>query len=93
MSPLMRTVTRPWAPEVLVALRPGPIRFNRLMGVLDGVSDTTLTRRLWELLDAGLLERLVDCGPPIRVSYRLTAVGQRAAAVVQPLTQICKKVG
>jgi DNA-binding HxlR family transcriptional regulator len=82
MSPLLRTVCRPWAPEILVALRPGPCRFNRLMDVISCPHDKTLSKRLAELKAAGLLERLVELGRPVRVSYQLTEAGQRAAGAL-----------
>lgn len=89
---LVRTITKPWAPEILVALTSRACRFNRLAADLGGLADRTLFRRLVELQDAGLVERLVDCGPPIRVSYQLTAAGGRAARAVQQLT-LLEEVG
>jgi DNA-binding HxlR family transcriptional regulator len=35
-----------------------------------------LSERLKELEARGLLERVVDGGPPVKVSYRLTEIGQ-----------------
>ena len=35
-----------------------------------------LSDRLTELVDAGLVVRKVDAGPPLRVSYGLTEAGQ-----------------
>jgi DNA-binding HxlR family transcriptional regulator len=35
-----------------------------------------LSVRLKELEAKGLLERIVDGGPPVRVSYRLTEIGK-----------------
>jgi DNA-binding HxlR family transcriptional regulator len=35
-----------------------------------------LSERLKELESRGLLERAVDGGPPVKVSYRLTDIGQ-----------------
>ena len=59
-------------------------QFNQAMGidaidiemlaiVADG--DRVLTERLRELEAEGIVERLVDPGPPVRVSYRLTSRG------------------
>ena len=50
-----------------------PGRFNQLLAGMPGISDRVLTERLRELEQEGLVERLVDPGPPVRVSYRLTA--------------------
>jgi DNA-binding HxlR family transcriptional regulator len=54
----------------------GPIRFNQLLTGIPGISDRVLTERLRELETEGIVERLVDPGPPVRVSYQLTARGR-----------------
>src|SRR5258707_12142006 len=69
-----------WTGAVVKALLPGPARFNQLLAGIPGISDRVLTERLRELEQEGLVERLVDPGPPGRVSYRPTARGR----AVQP---------
>jgi DNA-binding HxlR family transcriptional regulator len=64
---------------------PAPARFNQLLAGIPGISDRVLTERLRELETEGIVERLVDPGPPVRVSYRLTQRGldlERALAAV-----------
>src|SRR3989442_5299347 len=58
---------------VVKALIPAPARFNQLLSGIPGISDRVLTERLRELETEGIVERLVDPGPPVRVSYRLTS--------------------
>lgn len=60
----------------------GPARFNQLLMGIPGISDRVLTERLRELELEGLVERLVDPGPPVRVSYRLTASGSALSPVI-----------
>ena len=67
-------------------LMPGPARFNQLLGGIPGISDRVLTERLRELETALVVERLVDPGPPVRVSYRLTARGLALQPVVNAVT-------
>src|SRR5437879_11715555 len=62
-----------WTGAVVKALLPGPARFNQLLAGIPGISDRVLTERLRELETEGIVERLVDPGPPVRVSYRLTS--------------------
>src|ERR1700675_2980235 len=62
-----------WTGAVVKALLPGPARFNQLLAGIPGISDRVLTERLRELEQEGLVERLVDPGPPVRVTYRLSA--------------------
>ncbi len=70
-----------WTGAVVKALMTRPARFNQLLSGIPGISDRVLTERLRELEQEGLVERLVDPGPPVRVTYRLTARG----AAVQPV--------
>lgn len=71
-----------WTGAVVRALLPRPARFNQLLAGIPGISDRVLTERLRELEMEGIVERLVDPGPPVRVSYRLTARGRALQPVV-----------
>jgi DNA-binding HxlR family transcriptional regulator len=53
-----------------------------LLAGIPGISDRVLTERLRELETEGLVERLVDPGPPVRVSYRLTSRGRALEPVL-----------
>jgi len=71
-----------WTGAVIRALLAGPARFNHLLIGIPGISDRVLTERLRELEMEGMAERLVDPGPPVRVSYRLTARGRALGPVI-----------
>ena len=71
-----------WTGAVVRALLPRPARFNQLLTGIPGISDRVLTERLRELEMEAIVERLVDPGPPVRVSYRLTARGRSLQPVV-----------
>src|SRR3982074_3178319 len=71
-----------WTGAVIRALMAGPARFNHLLIGIPGISDRVLTERLRELEYEGLVERLVDPGPPVRVSYRLTPRGRALQQVI-----------
>src|SRR3979490_3424642 len=75
-----------WTGAVVKALLPGPARFNQLLTGIPGISDRVLTERLRELESEGVVERLGDPGPPVRVSYRLTARGRALEPVVAGVT-------
>lgn len=51
------------------------MRFADLKRVIPGLSDRLLSSRLRELEEAGLVERRVKEGIPVRVSYFLTDKG------------------
>ena len=73
-----------WTLLVVRDLLRGPRRFTDLMGLLGGITPTTLSQRLRELEDAGIVE--VDRQPGRReVWYRLTPAGEELAPAVQAL--------
>jgi DNA-binding HxlR family transcriptional regulator len=74
-----------WNGVVLGNLSEGPAGFSELSRATGGISDSVLTERLSELTAAGLVKRTVDHGPPLAVSYALTARGE---ALIPALHQI-----
>jgi len=74
-----------WTGAVIRALMAGPRRYNHLLAGIPGISDRVLTERLRELESEGLLARLVDPGPPVRVSYQLTAAGAGLGPVIRSI--------
>ena len=78
---------RRWTLSILYASVDGAARFNEFRAALGRVSPATLTTRLTELVDAGLLERLVlDTRPPA-VEYRLTGRGKRFEPLLRELAR------
>src|SRR5205814_657154 len=76
-----------WTGAVVKALIPAPARFNQLLAGIPGISDRVLTERLRELETEGIVERLVDPGPPVRVSYRLTSRGRALEPVLSAVSE------
>ena len=74
-----------WNGVLLGTLIQGPAGFAELKRGL-GISDSVLSDRLLELTRAGLVERAVDPGPPVAVSYALTDSGQAVLPALQALT-------
>jgi DNA-binding HxlR family transcriptional regulator len=64
-----------WSGAILSALTEGPCRFGELAQAVPGMSDRLLSQRLRELEAEGLVERTVEPGAPVRVSYALTEKG------------------
>ncbi|TML36238.1 MAG: helix-turn-helix transcriptional regulator [Actinobacteria bacterium] len=63
----------------------GATRFNEFRQAVGGVAPRTLSERLRDLEDAGLLERTIVPASPPYPEYRLTDAGRRLAAVVRTL--------
>src|ERR1700687_1484723 len=76
-----------WTGAVVKALMPKPARFNQLLAGIPGISDRVLTERLRELEQEGLVERLVDPGPPVRVTYRLPARGRATQPILGAISE------
>lgn len=76
---------RPWNALLLNVLVAGPMRYSELAERADGPGDKVLCARLKELEAAGLVERAVDPGPPVRVSYALTETGKQFGQVAEAI--------
>ncbi|MGA9520412.1 MAG: helix-turn-helix domain-containing protein [Myxococcaceae bacterium] len=74
---------RPWTGLVLAALQTGPLRFSELSARLTDIGDKILSARLKDLEARGLVVREVDPGPPIRVTYALTSMGEGFRNVIE----------
>jgi DNA-binding HxlR family transcriptional regulator len=79
-----------WNGVLLGTLIQGPAGFAELKRGL-GISDSMLADRLLELTRAGLVERTVDTGPPVAVSYALTDNGRAVLPALQALTTWAKE--
>jgi DNA-binding HxlR family transcriptional regulator len=65
-----------WNGMIVSVLASEPAAFSELRRALGSISDSVLSDRLAELSAAGLVERSVEAGPPVSVSYRLTTAGR-----------------
>lgn len=73
---------RRWTVSILWASCEGASRFNEFRQAVGEIPPTTLTQRLTELEEAGVLERIVIDARPPRVEYRLTPRGRELQAVL-----------
>lgn len=83
----LAVLSRPWNGLLLATLEEGPLRFGELAERVEGIGDRMLSVRLKELEARGLLERHVEPGPPVRVTYALTRAGQGFRAVSDSVRQ------
>src|SRR5829696_5103332 len=65
-----------WTGAIVCALTERPMRYAELGKAIPGLSDRLLSQRLRELEEEGLVERQVEAGSPVRVTYSLTEAGQ-----------------
>ena len=79
---VMGILGRAWAGAVIQAIRDGNERFNDIARAIPNVTDGMLSARLRELCARGLVERVVEPGPPVVVTYRLTDAGRDVSPVL-----------
>lgn len=65
-----------WTGLLVDLLLQRPARFCELSRAVPGLSERVMSDRLRELEEAGIVERTVDPGPPVAVTYSLTPVGE-----------------
>jgi DNA-binding HxlR family transcriptional regulator len=75
-----------WNGVLLGALLQGPAGFAELKRAVAGISDSVLAERLAELAGAGLVQRSVDVGPPVAVTYQVTEAGAALMPALAALT-------
>lgn len=64
-----------WTGAIVCALTERPLRFGELAKTVPGLSDRLLSQRLRELEENGLVQREVEPGTPVHVTYSLTEKG------------------
>jgi DNA-binding HxlR family transcriptional regulator len=71
-------VGRRWTGAIIEVLRqaPRPLRFSEIAQAIPDLSDRLCSERMKELEQRGLVERRVHTGPPVRVTYALTPMGE-----------------
>jgi DNA-binding HxlR family transcriptional regulator len=80
-----------WTGAIVCALTERPMRFGELGKAVPGLSDRLLSQRLRELEDEGLVEREVEAGTPVRVTYSLTATGEDLGPAIAELKSWAKR--
>ena len=74
-----------WTGAIICALTERPMRFREVARTVPGLSDRLLSQRLRELEEEGLVQREVEAGTPVRVTYSLTAKGKDLDPAIREL--------
>ncbi len=74
-----------WAVLVLLAVAPGPIRFNTLRREVEGITQKMLGQTLRRLEWNGIVDRHAYVTMPMTVQYDLTGLGRTLMPIVQDL--------
>jgi DNA-binding HxlR family transcriptional regulator len=77
---------RKWAIDIIYTLLvQEELHFNEIRRLLKSVSSRTLTDRLVELGERGIIKRRVQQGRPVKVIYSLTSFGRGLVALLVPV--------
>lgn len=80
-----------WTGAIVCALTARPMRFGELGKAVPGLSDRLLSQRLRELEEEGLVQREVEAGMPVRVTYSLTEIGAELGPAIGELRVWAKR--
>ncbi len=81
----MANVTGKWRVIIILALEDGPKRVGEMKRCIGDITQRVLTENLRSLQRDGYLTRTVEPGPPVAVSYELTALGRQLLEMLKPL--------
>ena len=88
LSDVMELLGRKYVMDVVcIVAAHGTVRFGEIEAHLPGASTSTLSTRLDDLVDAGLVERERYAEIPPRVEYELTDDGAELAERFRPVAQ------
>lgn len=76
-----------WSVYVVASLSRGPVRFNALKRMIEGISQRMLTFTLKSLEQDGIVTRTVYPTVPARVDYELTGLGRTLLVPVRALAK------
>lgn len=82
---VLNQVTGKWQILIVFALEDGAQRFGQLKRLIGDITQRVLTENLRGLERDGYLTRTVFDGPPVAVSYELTAQGQEFVKHLTPV--------
>ena len=82
---LMDQLADKWSICVLLALSGGPVRFNALKRMVEGVTQKMLGQTLRRLEANGLVDRRAYATMPMRVEYEITTLGGTLLPVIAAL--------
>jgi DNA-binding HxlR family transcriptional regulator len=82
---VLANVTGKWQLLIVFALEDGPRRFSAIKRVVGDITQRVLTENLRLLERDGYVQRTVHPGPPVEVSYKLTALGSSLVHILKQL--------
>jgi DNA-binding HxlR family transcriptional regulator len=72
-----------WTPQLIYVLSAGVCRFSELQQEVQGINPRTLSSRLDELEDAGIVQKVSFHEMPPRIEYTLTEKGRDLLPILE----------
>lgn len=85
ISGVLARIGDKWTVLIIMALLPGPRRFNEIKRAVSGISQQMLTRTLKNLERDGMASRTVHPTVPPQVEYALTDLGRSLSEPVEAM--------
>ncbi|WP_420603131.1 winged helix-turn-helix transcriptional regulator [Flagellimonas sp.] len=77
-----------WKTVILFHLMSGPLRYNELKKLIEGVTERTLSLQLKSLEEDGVIKRKVfTTKPPLKVVYSLTDFGKTLVPLLRSIAE------
>ncbi|BDG61518.1 winged helix-turn-helix transcriptional regulator [Caldinitratiruptor microaerophilus] len=83
----LSVIGKKWTVLILRDLMAGTRRFGELLNSLEGISPKTLSERLKELEEGGVVHRQVFPEIPPRVEYSLTEKGRSLGGILEAMME------
>lgn len=80
-------IGKKWTILILHNLCEGTKRFGELQRALDGISPKTLSERLKQLEEHGIVNKKIFAEIPLHVEYSLTKKGQSLKAIIEMMDE------
>ena len=84
---ILDTVVNKWSSLIFYALSKGPKRYNELRAMIEGISQTMLTKTLRRLERDGLIHREIYPVIPPKVEYSLTPLSETLIPIFEEIYQ------
>jgi DNA-binding HxlR family transcriptional regulator len=83
----LQVIGSKWTVLIINELRDGTRRFGELERALTGISPRTLSMRLGDMEEHGVIERKVFAEVPPRVEYKLSPLGKSLEPVLDAMSK------
>lgn len=87
IAPILQRIGDKWSILIVMILARGPLRFNELKRMVDGISQRMLTLNLRGLEREGMVTRTIFPAIPPKVEYALTDLGRSLCGPIVALGQ------